>query len=366
MVASRVTDGLRTEARTEPLISAEDVAWIAALPKAELHLHLSGSLRPETALRLARQQGRFTELDDQTLTARLRAPDFCADQAELLDAFAMPSALLQDEASLSLVAAELVADLAAEGTRYAEIRFAPANPLHPELRPDGAIDAVIAGVARGRRMLAKPPHIGLIAIAMRTAPTDVSVAVAQAAAARRADGVVGFDLAGLEASAPLVEPHLAAFEIARAAGLGVSIHAGEWGGAAQVRTALLADPDRIAHGGPAADDPALMDELLERGITLDLCPTSNVQAGLVPTMADHPLPRLYQAGVPVTVSTDDRTVSATSLTRELALAMDPLGLARIDLLALTRRALEVAFLHDTEDARASLLSELESYAEETT
>jgi adenosine deaminase len=186
----------------------------------------------------------------------------------------------------------------------------------------------------------------------------VSLEVARAAAASSGDGVTGFDLAGLEATAPSLEPHVAAFELARDAGLGISVHAGEWGGATQVRAALRVEPNRIAHGGPAADDDDLMAELKRRGVTLDLCPTSNVQAGLVASMSDHPLKRLVGAGVPVTVSTDDRTVSATNLSRELALTMDPLGLARGDVVRLTRLALEAAFLQDDEMLRSRLLEAL--------
>lgn len=367
MVDSGVTDPLEPATleepasravRPEPRVAADDVAWIRALPKAELHLHLSGSLRPTTAIRLARERRRFEELDDQTLAERLRAPDACADQAELLEAFALPMALLQDAEALGVAAAELVADVAGDGTRYAEIRFGPANHTQAGLSIEDAIAAVLSGIEAGRAAVDPAPHVRLIVVAMRTDAPEVSLAVARAALAARADGVCGFDFAGLEATAPSVEPHLPAFELARDGGLGISVHAGEWGGAPQVRHALRADPDRIAHGGPAADDPGLVAELRARGVTLDLCPTSNTQAGLVRALADHPLPRLYHAGVTVTVSTDDRTVSATDLCRELALAMDPLGLSRDDLVELMRNAMAAAFLQDEEGVRDDLLMEL--------
>jgi adenosine deaminase len=356
-----VTDRLDMGSRYEPRISPEDVAWIAALPKAELHVHLAGSLRPATALRLARERGLFGEISDQALVDGLQAPDACADQAELLDAFTMPMALLQDAESLFAAAAELVEDVAAEGTPYLELRFGPSNHVNGGLSLDEVITAVLAGIADGRGRTAITPQVGLIFIAMRTETPSLSIDVARAAADRRVDGVVGFDFAGLEATVPSIEPHLPAFDIAREAGLGITVHAGEWGGAAQVRGALRAQPSRIAHGGPTADDETLMAELRSRDVTLDLCPTSNVQAGLTTTMAQHPLGRLYRAGVPVTVSTDDRTVSATTLSRELALAMDPFGLERADIVAITRHALEVAFLQDDEATRARLLTELAAY-----
>jgi adenosine deaminase len=267
-------------------------------------------------------------------------------------------ALLQDREALTTAAAELVADVAADGTRYAEVRFAPASHTRGGLTLAGVIDAVAAGVRHG------PIPVRLIAIAMRTDPPSTSLAVARAAAAARADGVVGFDLAGLEATAPDVTPHADAVRLAREAGLGISVHAGEWGGAAQVRGALVIDPDRIAHGGPAADDPILVAELIDRGVTLDLCPTSNLQAGLVSRIEDHPLRRLYVAGVPITLSTDDRTVSATTLVDEALLAMRALGLARDELVALQRQALRSAFLHDEEALRARLLADLATWLTE--
>jgi adenosine deaminase len=243
-----------------------------------------------------------------------------------------------------------------------EIRFAPASHTRGGLAIPDVIAAVVAGVRAGVRAVdGAGVAVRLITIAMRTDPPERSMAVARAAADAASDGVVGFDLAGLEATAPDLAPHLPAFRYARHAGLGISVHAGEWGGAAQVRAALAADPDRIAHGGPAADDPELMLLLIERDIALDLCPTSNVQAGLVSDPAEHPLPRLLRAGVPVTLSTDDRTVSATDLVEEGQIALGPLGLTRRELVGLQRRALRVAFLHHDETLRARLLAELDAW-----
>jgi len=339
---------------------AADRAWVRALPKAEVHLHLAGSVRPTTAVRLARERGLFRESSDAALTARLVAPPRCADQAELLRAFEVPVALLQDAEALSAVAAELVEDVASDGTRYAEIRFAPASHTRAGLSIRDVMRAVATGV---RAAHDQPVVVRLIAIAMRTDPPARSMELARHAADALADGMVGFDLAGLEATAPDITPHLPAFRRARDAGLGISIHAGEWGGAAQVWAALAADPDRIAHGGPAADDPALTAELIARGITLDLCPTSNVQAALVPHVEDHPLPRLLRAGVPVTLSTDDRTVSHTTLVDEALLALGPLGLTRREIVGLQRQALRAAFLHHDEALRGRLTAGLDAWVE---
>jgi adenosine deaminase len=137
--------------------------------------------------------------------------------------------------------------------------------------------------------------------------------------------------------------HAEAFAVARAAGLRITLHAGEWGGAAQVRRALELAPERIAHGPGAVEDPALVAELIARGVTLDLCPTSNVQAGIVPSVDVHPLARLHRAGVPVTLSTDDTTVSNITLSEEYQRAVELIGLSLSELWAINRHALDVTF-----------------------
>ncbi|HEY6014208.1 MAG TPA: hypothetical protein VIU37_09375, partial [Candidatus Limnocylindrales bacterium] len=131
-------------------------------------------------------------------------------------------------------------------------------------------------------------------------------------------------------------------------GLRLTVHAGEWGGAAQVRRALAVEPERIAHGPGTIDDPRLCAELAARDVTLDLCPTSNWQAGLVPTIASHPLARLHRAGVPVTLSTDDRTVSDVTLSEEYRRAVREIGLTLAELWAIDRHALDVAFADEAD------------------
>ena len=186
----------------------------------------------------------------------------------------------------------------------------------------------------------------LICTAMRTHDPADNVALAETAAHFRDDGLTGFDLAGPEAAAPDPLVHRRVFEAARASGMRITLHAGEWGGAAQVRHALAVGPERIAHGPGAADDPELMAELTARRIALDLCPTSNVDAGIVASLEAFPLARLHRAGVPVTLSTDDTTVSDISLTEEYLNALGPIGLTLPELWTIDRFALEVAFADD--------------------
>ena len=340
----------------------EHSALIDRMPKAELHLHLDGSLRPETALELARDRRMDAGWNLEQMRGALIGPEQCASQAELLRYFDLPIALMQDAEALTRIARELVEDVAADGTRYAEIRWAPALHVERGLSLGEGIAAVVAGARAG--MDTHPRlTVRLIAVALRSHSPETSVEVTRAAAGFQGEGLVGFDVAGREEEFPDPLLHGRAFTLAREAGLAITIHAGEWGGAAQVRRALEVEPSRIAHGAPAADEPALMEELRARGTTLDLCPTSNVQAGIFPSLADHPLPRLLRAGVPVTLSTDDRTVSDLTLRREYARALGPMGLTVDELWAMNRHALEVAFLDDEEELRGRLLTEFDAWWE---
>jgi adenosine deaminase len=214
---------------------------------------------------------------------------------------------------------------------------------------EDGIRAVVDGARRGAA--ATGIDVRLICTALRSHEPAENVRLAEAAAAFRGDGLTGWDLAGAEAAFPDPAAHARAFEAARAGGLRVTIHAGEWGGAAQVRRALAVEPERIAHGPGTIDDPSLVRDLADRGIALDLCPTSNVQAGIVPTVAAHPLARLHRAGVPVTLSTDDTTVSDLTLTDESIRAVERIGLSLDELAAINRRALDVAFADEATLAR---------------
>ncbi|MBX3031795.1 MAG: adenosine deaminase [Chloroflexi bacterium] len=333
---------------------------IARMPKAELHLHLDGSLRPATALQLARQRRLDRGMDRAAMRRALTAPMPCVDQAQLLAAFELPIALLQDAEALERVTHELVEDVATDGTRYVEIRWAPSLHVRRGLSLREGIAAVVAGARSGSQATGVVAR--LIAVALRTLDPDDEAVMARTAADFLGDGLTGFDCAGREAEAPDPTRFAAAFAIARDAGLGITVHAGEWGGAAQVWRALDIEPTRIAHGAPAADDPALMAQLRTRGVTLDLCPTSNVQASIVGSLAAHPLARLHRAGVPVTLSTDDRTVSDLTLTREYEHAVEPIGLSPAELWAMDRHALEVAFLQHDEQLRADLLAGFDTFA----
>ena len=336
--------------------------WLAAMPKAELHLHLDGSLRPTTALELADSRRHLIADVPRTLQAmrdRLVAPARCADQAELLRAFDLPIALLQDAEALARVAGELVEDVAADGTRYVEIRWAPSLHADRGLSLSDGIEAVVRGTESAAS--ARGVTVRLVVVALRTHPPVVAAEVATTALRFLGRGLAGFDIAGVEHAAPDPLVFSEAVGIARAGGLGITCHAGEWGGPAQVWRALELDPWRVAHGAPAADDPRLAHELIERRITLDLCPTSNLQAGIGTAGPDAPLPRLLRAGVPVTINTDDRTVSDLTLVRELGGAVRRLGLRPSEIAGAMRQAYAAAFLHHDEELRAQLSARFERW-----
>jgi adenosine deaminase len=326
---------------SQPLEGRPLQRLIEAMPKAELHLHLDGSLRVDTALDLARTRGVDAPAGWAGMSAALIAPERTRDQAELLRAFDLPIALMQDAEALERIAAELVEAKAADSVRYVEIRW---GPLLHVARGLSLADG-IAAVCRGANDAAARTGttVRLICTALRSHDPEDNVALAETASRFIGDGLTGWDLAGPEEAYPDPLDHARAYEAARAGGLRLTIHAGEWGGAGQVRRALSVDPERIAHGPLAVEDPGLCRDLTARGITLDLCPTSNVQAGVVESVAAHPLARLHRMGVPVTLSTDDTTVSDITLSEEYLRAVEANGLTVLELWTIDRHALEVGF-----------------------
>ncbi|MDP9467777.1 MAG: adenosine deaminase [Chloroflexota bacterium] len=317
-----------------------DLDRLQRLPKAELHQHLDGSVRPETAVELAAEAGNTITLDEAR--ARLIGPPRCQDQAELLRFFDLPITLLQTAAALRRVTAELVESMADDGLTYAEVRWAPRLHLEGGLSVVEVMEAVASGIGEAASRLGpRTPFIGLIVTALRSHPPAANVELAQAAAAF-GPPVIGFDLAGLEAEYP-APPHAAAFRAAAEGGLALTAHAGEVPGPERIREALALGVSRIAHGVTAAQDPEVMALVRERDVTLDLCPTSNVQAGIVSDLASHPLALLHRAGVSVTLSTDDRTVSATTLTQEMSRTARAVRLTPIELAAIAVNAFRRAF-----------------------
>lgn len=323
---------------------------VGAMPKAELHLHLDGSLRVETALDISRTRGVDAPRTYRDMREILVGPEQAQDQARLLLAFDLPIELMQDAEAIGRVAGDLVEDKAFDRVRYAEIRWAPL--LHTARGLTGL--QVVEAVARAAAATARryTMEVRLIATLMRSHdPADNLAFVRDLETRGIPDGLVAVDLAGPEARFPDPGRHSAALEAARSIGLHITLHAGEWGGADQVRRALAVSPERIAHGPLAIEDADLVRDLAARGVWLDLCPTSNRQAGIVPSIEAHPLRRLLHAGVRVTLNTDDLTVSDVTLSEEYVRAVEQIGLTLPELWAMDLAALDAAFCDEPTRAR---------------
>ena len=263
------------------------------------------------------------------------APDDCPSQAEYIKYFDDAIAVMQTQAALERIAYELCVDSAAENIDYLEVRWAPLLHLRNGLTATGVIGAVLAGLA------AAPMQAVAIVCAMRQDTPEENVALAREAGRFAGRGVVGFDLAGDEVRYPAT-PQRPAFEAARAAGLRLTCHAGEAGEPSHVEEALNLGVERIAHGVTGAREPRIVERIRSEGVVLDLCPTANWKCKAVPSLAEHPLPRLVRAGVRCTISTDSRTVADTTLSREFELAA-AMGMTDLELKRCNQVAYEAAF-----------------------
>jgi adenosine deaminase len=329
-------------------------------PKVELHVHLDGSLRPATLLELARQQGIRLPADTPEALARTFVGTRARSLEQYLAKYDLTLAVMQTAPALERIAYELVVDVAAERVRYVEVRYSPL--LHPALSLGEAIEAPLRGFERA--MAETGTKVGVIVCAMRTLPPARSVDLAAAAADYRGAGVVGFDLAGAERGHPAAD-HQAAFALAARHGLACTCHAGEGDGPDSIRQALhVCGAQRIAHGTRLGEDPALLAEVVERRIPLDMCITSNVHTRAVESPAAHPLRRYLEQGVVVTLNTDGRLVDGVTLTDEYHLAHTALGLGRDELARVVLNACEAAFLPEFE--RVALAARVQSELENTT
>lgn len=319
------------------------------MPKAELHCHLDGSLRPETMLDLSREHAIALPRENPEELAHYMCADNVADLADYLHRFDTTISILQTESALERVAYELVEDASLDGVRYIEVRNAPHLNIRGGLTVDQVLEATMRGLNRGEAEFGTIARF--ITCSLRHWEPSRSLEAAQAAVRHKDSGVVGFDLAGAEAEFSAVD-HAAAFAYAREHFLQVTCHAGEAAGPESIETALFdCNAARIGHGVRAEEDPALLQYIRDLGITLEMCPTSNQQTHAVPTYAQHPLLRYLQSGVRVTINTDSRLISGVTLTDEYARAVNELGLTIADLCTCVINACEAAFLPFEERTR---------------
>ncbi len=297
-------------------------------PKAELHVHLDGCLRPATMLDLARRQGIQLPADTPDALAAALSVKSAHSLEEYLTKYQLTLSVMQTPDALERIAYEFVLDVAAENVRYVEVRYSPL--LHrPALSLTQAFEAPLAGFARGA--LETGTKVGVIVCGIRTFPPATSLELAQAAVDYVGHGVVAFDLAGAERGHPAGD-HRAAFAHAAAHGLACTCHAGEGDGPGSIRDAIhTCGASRIGHGTHLGADPALLAEVAEAQIPLEMCLTSNVHTHAVASVAEHPARRYLAQGVRVTLNTDSRLMDGITLTDEYHLAHATLGFSRAEL-----------------------------------
>ncbi len=334
---------------------------LRAWPKAELHVHLDGCLRPQTMLELARAQGVWLPAETPDELARVLMVTGAQSLEEYLEKYAITLSVMQTPQALERVAYEFLVDAAAENVRYVEVRYSPL--LHrPALTLSQAIEAPLAGLRRAG--VETGARFGLIVCGIRTLPPESSLDLARAAADYRSDGVVAFDLAGPERGHPAHE-HRAAFEYAARHGMACTCHAGEGDGPDSIADALhTCGAQRIGHGTRLGEDPALLEEVVTRKIPLEMCLTSNVHTHTVGAIAQHPFRRYLEQGVVVTLNTDGRLVDGITLTDEYFTAHAVLGLNKEELARVILNTCESAFLPDFE--RVALVARVQSELEQLT
>jgi len=328
-------------------------------PKAELHVHLDGALRPATMLDLARRQGIQLPADTPDALAKAMLVRHAKNLEEYLEKYQITLSVLQTAEALERVAYEFVVDKAAENVRYVEVRYSPL--LHrPALTLARAIEAPLAGIRRASAETGT--KVGLIVCAMRTKSPAESLELARVAAEYHAAGVTAFDLAGAERGHPAKE-HRTAFEYAAGHGMACTCHAGEGDGPHSIHQALHeCGAQRIGHGTRLLEDPALLDEVVQRRVPLEMCLTSNVHTHVVPSVAEHPFKRYFQQGVVVTLNTDGPLTDGITLTDEYFLAHAVLGLSPDELQRVVLNGCESAFLPEYE--KVALVSRVQSELDE--
>ena len=329
--------------------------FVAGLPKAELHVHQIGSASPRIVAELAsRHEGRTSvPADPELLNDFFTFTDF----GHFIEVYLSVVDLVRTADDVAMLTYEVAKDMAAQSIRYAELTLTPYTSIIRGIPAEAFCEAVEDARLRAER------DLGLVLRWCFDIPGESGLEAADVtldtALRVRPDGLVSFGLGGPEVGVPRPQfaPH---FAQARAAGLRSVPHAGESTGPETIRDALdHLGAERIGHGIAAAQDPALMRRLADEGIVLEVCPTSNVCTRSVPSLAEHPLRTLVEAGVPVTINSDDPPMFSTTLNAEYEVAAELLGLDDHGVADLARAAVRASFLESS--GQAALLAEIDEY-----
>jgi adenosine deaminase len=343
-----------TATSERPAVASAD--QIAAAPKVVLHEHLDGGLRPQTIIDLSAEIGHELPAGDAVSLGRWFVEACASGSLErYLETFDHTVAVTQTAGNLARVAREAVVDLATDGVVYAELRWAPEQHTAQGLSLRETVEAVQAGIEEGKSEAEAAGHpivVGQLVTAMRHA--DLGLEIAEIAVEKRDEGVFGFDIAGAEDGFPPIL-HLEAFEYLRHENAHFTIHAGEAFGLPSIWQAIQrCGTDRLGHGVRIIDDIDFTDPdnpnlgllaayVRDRRIPLEMCPSSNVQTGVAVSIAEHPIGVLKQLGFRVTVNSDNRLMSGTSISREFGLLAEAFGYGIEDIRWFTLNAMKSAF-----------------------
>ncbi len=307
-------------------------------PKIELHLHLDCSL----SYRVVQQLDPLVSPEEYE--RNFKAGTNCHNLLDYLSKAIRGVVLMQDEKALELVTLDLFDQLKDDGVIYAEIRFAPLLHLQKGMLPADVVEVVNGAIVKGREKTGI--EASLILCTLRHFSTGQSMETVKLVEAFRGTNVVGFDIAADEAGYP-VDPHVAAFQYAREKGLHVTAHAGEACGPHSVwETLTRFYPSRIGHGVRSVEDPLLLEHLKKEKIHLEICPSSNIQTGIYPGIADHPVNILYETGLSMSINTDGRTISNVTLADEYQRLNQTFGWTEKEMIQCNLNAINAAFLPD--------------------
>lgn len=322
---------------------------IKMLPKAELHCHLDGSISLAVIRKLADMEGIPVPRGEKELKALTMAPENCTSLKQYLNCFSLAIACMQTKDTLRLAAYYLIKEAADENLVYIEVRFAPFLHLQKGLTLNRVVESVLLGMEEGHREF--DVEYGLILCAMRNDSVKNAGKILELAEEYRNKKVVAIDLAGNEADYP-VTLFEEVFREAVDLKIPFTIHAGEAAGAESVKNAVAFGASRIGHGISACRDKGFLTECKNRGVTFEFCPSSNMQTKAADGWDDYPFLEFYRAGLCLTINTDNRRVTGTSLTKEFELLRSHYGIGEEDVKKLIRNAVSASF---TDEKKKSLL-----------
>lgn len=328
----------------EEMSSVKADPLLQRLPKCNLHTHLEGSVRVSTFIDLAKSQGFGLELSEKEVKKALQVSGEVESLIDYLKKISYTYQVLNNPHALQRTAYEAVEDAARDGVRYLELRAGPVTHIAPKF----SVNKVIGSILKGIREAEKSFDIscGLIVSALRGHDPKVNVRLAYTTLDFKNQGVVGFDLAGDEAGYP-AEMHAKAIHIAREGGLGITIHAGEAGGAKNVRYAVEElHARRIGHGVKSIQSDRAVDLIKKESVLLEICPISNVHTHTVESIRDHPVRKLYDQGVKISIGDDDPVTSRTRVSKELTLLRQRLGFTLEELKKIQEMGINASFLRD--------------------